>query len=213
MASSRRIPRGTPRLDDCGFPLRVSSASSCASGARPARARTRRTAAPARRRCLGFTQTRLTVSPRRKSSRTPSRSRTLSPRRFAAAARRYRARRGLVPEPLRFRGPPSTSGRRPKDILEVSAVCASFIRSSLARYKPRPIFLVNVASHSSLYTTTRGGGSRQSGGGRLIAVRMPPPFWSRSTGFDNLTHERPRRRSTRSIAQPPSLDILARLGP
>ncbi|HZP95771.1 MAG TPA: DUF58 domain-containing protein [Candidatus Limnocylindria bacterium] len=130
-------------------------------------------------------------------------------------------RRGLVPDPLRFRGVREHRAGDPrKEIHWKSSARLRTLQTKL--YEPATsldaVFLVNVASYEQywiqadpeaveLVVSAAADLVRQAASaGRQVGIV--------TNGIDNLTHERPRSaisRGPRSLTR--SLEILARLGP
>ena len=130
-------------------------------------------------------------------------------------------RRGLLPDPLRFRGVREHQRGDPrKDIHWKASARLRTLQTKL--YEPATsldaVFLVNVASYEQywiqadpeaveLVVSAAADLVRQAAGaGRQVGLV--------TNGLDNLTHERPRSalsRGPRSLLR--SLEILARLGP
>jgi len=130
-------------------------------------------------------------------------------------------RRGLVPDPLRFRGVrPHRSGDPRKEIHWKASARLRSLQTKL--YEPATsldvIFLVNVASHEQYWlqadpeavelviAATAELVRKAASAGRQVGLV--------TNGLDNVTHERPRSalsRGPRSLGR--TLEILARLGP
>jgi uncharacterized protein (DUF58 family) len=130
-------------------------------------------------------------------------------------------RRGLVPDPLRFRGVrPHRRGDARKEIHWKASARLRELQTKL--YEPATsldsIFLVNVASYEQYWIQADPEAAElvisaaaelirlAAGAGRQVGLV--------TNGIDNLTHERPRSalgRGPRSLTR--SLEILARLGP
>lgn len=130
-------------------------------------------------------------------------------------------RRGLVPDPLRFRGVREYRGGDPvKAIHWKTSARLGALHTKL--YEPATsldtVFLVNVASYDQYWLQIDPDGAElviaataelarlASDGGRQVGLI--------TNGLDNLTHERPRSalsRGPRALTR--CLDILARLGP
>ncbi len=115
-------------------------------------------------------------------------------------------RRGLLPDPLRFRGVREhRSGDPRKEIHWKASARLRELQTKL--YEPATsldaIFLVNVASYEQYWIQAD---PEAVSAGRQIGLV--------TNGLDNLTHERPRSalgRGPHSLTR--SLEILARLGP
>ncbi len=130
-------------------------------------------------------------------------------------------RRGLLPDPLRFRGIREHRAGDPRK--EIHWKASARLRALQTKlYEPATsldaVFLVNVASYerywvqadpeaAELVVSAAADLVRQAAGaGRQVGLV--------TNGIDNLTHERPRSalaRGPRSLTR--SLEILARLGP
>ena len=130
-------------------------------------------------------------------------------------------RRGLVPDPLRFRGVrPHRRGDARKEIHWKASARLQELQTKL--YEPATsldsIFLVNVASYEQYWIQADPEAvelvvsaatelvRHAANGGRQVGLV--------TNGIDNLTHERPRSalsRGPRALTR--SLEILARLGP
>ena len=171
---------------------------------------------------LGFTQTERTVSlaPEIIAYPTP-----LSVRDRALASLRPLAetatRRGLVPDPLRFRGVrPHRRGDARKEIHWKASARLSELQTKL--YEPATsldsIYLVNVASYEQYWIQADPEAAELVVSAAAELVRLAAAAGRQvglvTNGLDNLTHERPRSalgRGPRSLTR--SLEILARLGP
>src|SRR5438034_694571 len=171
---------------------------------------------------LGFTQTERTVSlaPEIIAYPTPLavRDRPLASLRPLAETA---TRRGLVPDPLRFRGVrPHRRGDARKEIHWKASARLSELQTKL--YEPATsldsIFLVNVASYEQYWIQADPEAAELVVSATAELVRLAAGA-GRQVGLgtnriDNLTHERPRSalgRGPRSLTR--SLEILARLGP
>src|SRR5438477_1500129 len=171
---------------------------------------------------LGFTQTERTVplAPEIIAYPTP-----LSVRDRALASLRPLAetatRRGLVPDPLRFRGVrPHRRGDARKEIHWKASARLGELQTKL--YEPATsldsIFLVNVASYEQYWIQADPESAELVVSAATELVRHAANAGRQvglvTNGIDNLTHERPRSalgRGPRSLTR--SLEILARLGP
>jgi uncharacterized protein (DUF58 family) len=219
------VPPGTPRgWIDCGFPLRgrervvvrlplsVPGRGAYAIG-------------PLRLRAgdwLGFTQTERTLPLAVEVIAYPA---PLAVRDRALASLRPLAetatRRGLVPDPLRFRGVrPHQRGDARKEIHWKASARLRELHTKL--YEPATsldsIFLVNVASYEQYWIQADPEAAELVVSAAAELVRHAAAAGRQvglvTNGIDNLTHERPRSalgRGPRSLTR--SLEILARLGP
>jgi uncharacterized protein (DUF58 family) len=130
-------------------------------------------------------------------------------------------RRGLVPDPLRFRGVREHRGGDPmKEIHWKTSARVGSLQTKL--YEPATsldaIFLVNVASYDQYWIQVDPDGAELVIAATAELVRLAADAGRQvgliTNGLDNLTHERPRSalaRGPRALTR--SLDILARLGP
>ncbi|MGH2377152.1 MAG: DUF58 domain-containing protein [Candidatus Limnocylindria bacterium] len=130
-------------------------------------------------------------------------------------------RRGLVPDPLRFRGVREHRGGDPmKEIHWKTSARLGSLQTKL--YEPATsldaIFLVNVASYDQYWIQVDPDGAELVIAATAELVRLAADAGRQvglvTNGLDNLTHERPRSglaRGPRALGR--SLDILARLGP
>ena len=130
-------------------------------------------------------------------------------------------RRGLVPDPLRFRGVREYRGGDP--VKEIHWKASARLRSLHTKiYEPATsldsVFLVNVASYDQYWIQVDPGGTELIVGAAAELVRFAADAGRQvgliTNGLDNITHERPRSslaRGPRAIGR--CLDILARLGP
>jgi len=130
-------------------------------------------------------------------------------------------RRGLVPDPLRFRGVrPHRLGDARKQIHWKASARLGELQTKL--YEPATsldaIFLVDVASHEQYWIQADPESAELviSAAADLVrhAARAGRQVGLVTNGIDNLTHERPRSalgRGPRPLTR--SLEILARLGP
>jgi uncharacterized protein (DUF58 family) len=218
-------PPGTPRgWIDCGFPLRGRERVVVRLPVRvPARGAY--AIGPLRLRSgdwLGFTQTERTVAVAREVIAYPA---PLAVRDRALASLRPLAetatRRGLVPDPLRFRGVrPHRRGDARKEIHWKASARLRELQTKL--YEPATsldsIFLVNVASYEQYWIQADPEAAELVVSAAAELVRLAAAAGRQvglvTNGIDNLTHERPRSalgRGPRSLTR--SLEILARLGP
>ena len=130
-------------------------------------------------------------------------------------------RRGLVPDPLRFRG---VRGPRPGDPRkEIHWKASARLRELQTKlYEPATsldaVFLVNVASYEQYWIQADPEAVELVVSASADLVRQAAAAGRQvglvTNGLDNLTHERPRSalsRGPRSLTR--SLEILARLGP
>ena len=215
------IPRG---WTDCGFALRgherVVVRLKLAVPARGAYA-----IGPLRVRAgdwLGFMQAERSVAARAEVIAYPA---PLAVRDRALASLRPLAetatRRGLVPDPLRFRGVrPHRRGDARKEIHWKASARLGALQTKL--YEPATsldsIFLVNVASYEQYWIQADPESAELVVSAATELVRHAANAGRQvglvTNGIDNLTHERPRSalgRGPRSLTR--SLEILARLGP
>lgn len=130
-------------------------------------------------------------------------------------------RRGLVPDPLRFRGVREHRGGDPmKEIHWKTSAHVGKLQTKL--YEPATsldaIFLVNVASYDQYWIQVDPEGAELVIAATAELVRFAADAGRQvglvTNGLDNVTHERPRSalsRGPRALTR--SLDILARLGP
>ena len=130
-------------------------------------------------------------------------------------------RRGLVPDPLRFRGVrPHRRGDARKEIHWKASARLRELQTKL--YEPATsldsIFLVNVASYEQYWIQADPEAAELVISAAAELVRLAAAAGRQvglvTNGIDNLTHERPRSalgRGPRSLTR--SLEILARLGP
>jgi len=130
-------------------------------------------------------------------------------------------RRGLVPDPLRFRGVREHRGGDPmKEIHWKTSARVGSLQTKV--YEPATsldaIFLVNVASYDQYWIQVDPDGAELVIAATAELVRLAADSGRQvgliTNGLDNLTHERPRSalaRGPRALTR--SLDILARLGP
>lgn len=130
-------------------------------------------------------------------------------------------RRGLVPDPLRFRGVREHRGGDPmKEIHWKTSARVGSLQTKV--YEPATsldaIFLVNVASYDQYWIQVDPDGAELVIAATAELVRLAADAGRQvgliTNGLDNLTHERPRSalaRGPRALTR--SLDILARLGP
>jgi uncharacterized protein (DUF58 family) len=171
---------------------------------------------------LGFTQTERTVALAPEVIAYPA---PLAVRDRALASLRPLAetatRRGLVPDPLRFRGVrPHRRGDARKEIHWKASARLRELQTKL--YEPATsldsIFLVNVASYEQYWIQADPEAAELVVSAAAELVRLAANAGRQvglvTNGIDNLTHERPRSalgRGPRSLTR--SLEILARLGP
>src|SRR5947209_10472239 len=216
---------GTPRgWIDCGFPLRGRERVVVRLPVRvPARGAY--AIGPLRLRAgdwLGFTQTERTVPVAPEVIAYPA---PLAVRDRALASLRPLAetatRRGLVPDPLRFRRlRPHRRGDARKEIHWKASARLRELQTKL--YEPATsldsIFLVNVASYEQYWIQADPEAAELVVSAAAELVRLAAGAGRQvglvTNGIDNLTHERPRSalgRGPRSLTR--SLEILARLGP
>src|SRR2546428_10236025 len=216
---------GTPRgWIDCGFPIRGRERVVVRLPLRvPARGAY--AIGPLRLRggdWLGFTQTERTVAVAPEVIAYPA---PLAVRDRALASLRPLAetatRRGLVPDPLRFRGVrPHRRGDARNEMHWKASARLRELQTKL--YEPATsldsIFLVNVASYEQYWIQADPEAAELviSAAAELIrhAAAAGRQVGLVTNGIDNLTHERPRSalgRGPRPLTR--SLEILARLGP
>jgi uncharacterized protein (DUF58 family) len=218
-------PPATPRgWIDCGLPLRgrerVVLRLPVSVPARGAYA-----IGPLRLRAgdwLGFTQIDRTLAVRAEVIAYPA---PLAVRDRALASLRPLAetatRRGLVPDPLRFRGVrPHRRGDARKEIHWKASARIGELQTKL--YEPATsldsIFLVNVASYEQYWIQADPEAAELVVSAAAELIRQAASAGRQvglvTNGIDNLTHERPRSalgRGPRPLTR--SLEILARLGP
>ena len=171
---------------------------------------------------LGFTQSERTLAVRAEVIAYPAplavRDRSLpSLRPLAETA----TRRGLVPDPLRFRGVrPHRRGDARKEIHWKTSARLGELQTKL--YEPATsldaIFLVNVASYERYWIQADPEAVELVISATAELLRLAASAGRQvglvTNGIDNLTHERPRSalgRGPRPLTR--SLEILARLGP
>src|SRR5216117_1789772 len=216
---------GTPRgWIDCGFPIRGRERVVVRLPVRvPARGAY--AIGPLRLRAgdwLGFTQTERTVSLAPEIIAYPV---PLAVRDRALASLRPLAetatRRGLVPDPLRFRGVrPHRRGDARKEIHWKASARLGDLQTKL--YEPATsldsIYLVNVASYEQYWIQADPEAAELVVSAATELIRHAADAGRQvglvTNGIDNLTHQRPRSalaRGPRSLQR--SLEILARLGP
>lgn len=130
-------------------------------------------------------------------------------------------RRGLIPDPLRFRGIREYRGGDPRK--EIHWKASARLRSLQTKlYEPATsldaIFLVNVASYDQYWIQADPEGTEIVISAAAELIRMAAAAGRQvgliTNGLDSVTHERPRTamaRGPRTLTR--SLDILARLGP
>ncbi len=130
-------------------------------------------------------------------------------------------RRGLLPDPLRFRGVREhRSGDPRKDIHWKASARLGELQTKL--YEPATsldaVFLVNVASYEQYWVQADPEAAELVVSAAADLVRQAAAAGRQvglvTNGIDNLTHERPRSalaRGPRALTR--SLEILARLGP
>jgi len=130
-------------------------------------------------------------------------------------------RRGLVPDPLRFRGVRQYRGGDPvKEIHWKTSARLGELQTKV--YEPATsldaVFLVNVASYDQYWVQVDPDGAELVIAASAELVRLAGEAGRQvgliTNGLDNLTHERPRSalsRGPRALTR--CLDILARLGP
>lgn len=131
------------------------------------------------------------------------------------------ARRGLVPDPLRFRGVREHRGGDPMKEIHWKAT-ARLRKLQTKVYEPATsldaIFFVNVASYDQYWVQIDPEGAELVIAAAAELVRFATDAGRQvglvTNGLDNLTHERPRAALSRGPrASTRCLDILARLGP
>lgn len=130
-------------------------------------------------------------------------------------------RRGLVPDPLRFRGVREYRGGDP--VKEIHWKTSARLRALHTKvYEPATsldaVFLVNVASYEQYWVQVDPDGAELVIAASAELVRLAGEAGRQvgliTNGLDNITHERPRSALSRGPrAQTRCLDILARLGP
>lgn len=130
-------------------------------------------------------------------------------------------RRGLVPDPLRFRGVREYRGGDP--VKEIHWKASARLRALHTKvYEPATsldaVFLVNVASYDQYWVQIDPDGAELVIAAAAELVRLAADAGRQvgliTNGLDNLTHERPRSALSRGPrARTRCLDILARLGP
>jgi uncharacterized protein (DUF58 family) len=130
-------------------------------------------------------------------------------------------RRGLVPDPLRFRGVREHRGGDP--MKEIHWKASARLRALHTKvYEPATsldsVFLVNVASYDQYWVQVDPEGAELVIAASAELVRLAADAGRQvglvTNGLDNITHERPRSALSRGPrAQTRCLDILARLGP
>ena len=171
---------------------------------------------------LGFTQTERTVSLAPEIIAYPM---PLAVRDRALASLRPLAetatRRGLVPDPLRFRGVrPHRRGDARKEIHWKASARLGDLQTKL--YEPATsldsIYLVNVASYEQYWIQADPEAAELVVSAAAELIRLAAAAGRQvglvTNGLDNLTHERPRSALGRGPrSQTRSLEILARLGP
>ncbi len=130
-------------------------------------------------------------------------------------------RRGLVPDPLRFRGVREYRGGDP--VKQIHWKTSARLRALQTKvYQPATsldaVFLVNVASYEQYWVQVDPDGAELVIAASAELIRLAADAGRQvgliTNGLDNLTHERPRSalsRGPRSLTR--CLDILARLGP
>ncbi|TMC47113.1 MAG: DUF58 domain-containing protein [Chloroflexi bacterium] len=171
---------------------------------------------------LGFTQTERTVPVAPEVIAYPMplvvRDRALASLRPLAETA---TRRGLVPDPLRFRGVRAhRRGDARKEIHWKASARLGELHTKL--YEPATsldsIFLVNVASYEQYWIQADPEAAELVVSAAAELIRLAAAAGRQvglvTNGIDNLTHERPRSalgRGPRSLTR--SLEILARLGP
>jgi uncharacterized protein (DUF58 family) len=216
---------GTPRgWIDCGFPMRGRERVVVRLAVRvPARGAY--AIGPLRLRSgdwLGFTQTERTVSLAREVIAYPS---PLAVRDRALASLRPLAetatRRGLVPDPLRFRGVrPHRRGDARKEIHWKASARLGALQTK--QYEPATsldaIFLLNVATFDQYWIQADPEATELVISATADLIRLAAEAGRQvglvTNGIDNITHQRPRSalgRGPRPLTR--SLEILARLGP
>ncbi len=130
-------------------------------------------------------------------------------------------RRGLIPDPLRFRGVREYRGGDP--VKEIHWKASARLRALHTKvYEPATsldaIFLVNVASYEQYWVQVDPEGAELVIAATAELIRLAASAGRQvglvTNGLDNLTHERPRSALSRGPrARNRCLDILARLGP
>lgn len=130
-------------------------------------------------------------------------------------------RRGLVPDPLRFRGVREYRGGDP--VKEIHWKASARLRALHTKvYEPATsldsVFLVNVASYEQYWVQVDPDGAELVIAATAELIRLAAAAGRQvgliTNGLDNITHERPRSALSRGPrAQMRCLDILARLGP
>lgn len=130
-------------------------------------------------------------------------------------------RRGLVPDPLRFRGVREYRGGDP--VKEIHWKTSARLRALHTKvYEPATsldaVFLVNVASYEQYWVQVDPEGAELVIAASAELIRLAADAGRQvglvTNGLDNITHERPRSALSRGPrAQVRCLDILARLGP
>lgn len=130
-------------------------------------------------------------------------------------------RRGLVPDPLRFRGVREYRGGDPRK--EIHWKASARLRSLHTKlYEPATsldaVFFVNVASYEQYWMQIDPEGAETVIAAAAELVRLAAGNGRQvglvTNGLDNLTHERPRSalaRGPRALSR--CLEMLARLGP
>jgi uncharacterized protein (DUF58 family) len=130
-------------------------------------------------------------------------------------------RKGLVPDPLRFRGVREYRGGDP--VKEIHWKTSARLRALHTKvYEPATsldaVFLVNVASYEQYWVQVDPDGAELVIAASAELVRLAGEAGRQvgliTNGLDNITHERPRSamsRGPRALRR--CLDILARLGP
>lgn len=131
------------------------------------------------------------------------------------------ARRGLIPDPLRFRGIREYRGGDPRK--EIHWKASARLRALQTKiYEPATsldsVFLLNVASDEQYWMQIDPEGAELVIAATAELVRYAAEAGRQvgliTNGLDNLTHQRPRSalsRGPRAVTR--ILDILARLGP
>lgn len=130
-------------------------------------------------------------------------------------------RRGLLPDPLRFRGVRAHRAGDPRKEIHWKA-SARLGALQTKQYEPATsldaIFLLNVATYDRFWIQADPGATELVISATAELVRLAADAGRQvgliTNGIDNLTHERPRSalgRGPRSLRR--SLEILARLGP
>jgi uncharacterized protein (DUF58 family) len=130
-------------------------------------------------------------------------------------------RRGLLPDPLRFRGVREHQPGDPRK--EIHWKASARLRTLQTKlYEPATsldaVFLVNVASYEQYWVQADPGAVELVVSASADLIRQAAAAGRQvglvTNGIDNITHERPRSalsRGPRSLTR--SLEILARLGP